>query len=152
MHPRAALVALLALAACREDPNALRNQGEACESCHRPNGKAPRSLFTVAGTVFRDAGGEPRETGAPGVAVVLTDAGGRRVELISNPAGNFYSREGLRFPVKVTLRVRPSGALREGPAGPCVHGDCNRCHAPATPSGGAGGRLVMPSAASRPAG
>jgi hypothetical protein len=152
MPRRAALVVLLALAACHEDPNALRNQGESCESCHRPSGKAPRSLFTVAGTVFRDAGGEPRETGAPGVAMVLTDAGGRRVELISNPAGNFYSREEVRFPVQVSLRVGPSGAGREGPAGPCAHGDCNRCHVHATPSGGARGRLVMPSAAPRPAG
>ena len=144
MPRRAALATLLALAACREDPNALRNQGEDCVSCHKPDGKAPRALFTVSGTIFRSAGGEPRETGARDVALTLTDASGRQLELKTNPGGNFYSREALRFPVRVALRTAPDGAPRLGPEGVCAHGDCNLCHSYEKPVAGARGRLVQP--------
>jgi len=140
MTPRTALLALASAAALasvgvlaaraarREDPNALRNQGEDCVSCHRAGGKAPRSLFTVSGTVFRDGTGEPRETGVGQVAVMLTDAAGRRVELVSNAGGNFWSKEELLFPVQVVLRTLPDGAPRLGPADRCEHGNCNQCH------------------------
>lgn len=142
-----ALVAVLALfvkTARREDPNALRNAGEDCVSCHRLGGKAPRSLFTVSGSVFRAAGGEPRESGAAGVAVELVDAADRRVELVSNAAGNFWSKEEVLFPVRVTLRTLPDGAPRQGPADACAHGNCNQCHSYEKPGVGARGRLVRP--------
>ncbi len=141
----AALAAALA-ASCtgREDPNALRNQGEDCLSCHRPGGKAPRSLFTVSGTVFRDAAGDPRETGAGGVAVVLTEAGGRRIELLTNAAGNFWTKEAVAFPVRAALRAQPAGAVREGPPVACAHGNCNACHSYEKPGLLARGRLVRP--------
>jgi hypothetical protein len=146
LAPLAALAAALALAGCggREDPNALRNQGEDCRSCHRPGGKAPRSLFTVSGTVFRSGDGEPRESGAAQVALVLTDASGRRLELVSNAAGNFWSREALRFPVQVALRTLPDGAPRQGPADRCGHGNCNECHSYEQPGARARGRLLRP--------
>lgn len=134
----------------REDPNALRNQGEDCLSCHKAGGKAPRSLFTVSGTVFRSASGEPREDGAAGVAVLLADAAGRQVTLTSNAAGNFWSKEDLRFPVRVTLTLPPDkvapggGAQRQGPADACRHGNCNQCHSYEKPGVGAKGRLVRP--------
>ncbi|MCM2333565.1 MAG: hypothetical protein NDI82_06425 [Anaeromyxobacteraceae bacterium] len=146
-----ALAAAIALAAAlgtacagREDPNALRNQGEDCLSCHKAGGKAPRSLFTVSGTVFRDAGGEPRETGAGAVAVVLTDAAGRKVELLSNAAGNFWTKEAVAFPARVALRAQPSGAVKEAPPGACAHGNCNACHSYERPGLLARGRLVRP--------
>jgi len=138
----AAVAVLAARAAGREDPNALRNQGEDCVSCHRAGGKAPRSLFTVSGTVFRSDTGEPRETGAGQVAVVLTDAAGRRIELVSNAGGNFWSREELLFPVQVALRTLPDGAPRLGPADRCEHGNCNQCHSYERPGVSARGRLV----------
>jgi len=138
-------VATLAVKAGRRDgPDALRNQGEDCVSCHRPGGKAPRTLFTVSGSVFRSASGEPRETGAAGVAVVLDDAAERRVELVTNAAGNFWSKEEVLFPVRVTLRALPGGAPRQGPADTCAHGNCNQCHADERPGVGARGRLVRP--------
>jgi mono/diheme cytochrome c family protein len=138
-------VAVLAVqAARREDPNALLNPGEDCVACHRAGGKAPRSLFTVSGTVFRSGAGEPRETGAAGVAVVLDDAAGRRVELLSNAAGNFWSREEVLFPVQVSLRGPPGGPVRQGPPDRCHHGNCNQCHAYERPGVGARGRLVRP--------
>lgn len=156
MKARTALAALLAAgamasaatlavkAARRDGPDALRNQGEDCVSCHRAGGKAPRSLFTVSGSVFRTAAGEPRETGAGGVAVVLDDAAGRTLELATNAAGNFWSKEEVLFPVRVTLRTLPGGASREGPAETCTHGNCNQCHAYERPGIAARGRLVRP--------
>ncbi len=145
-----ALAALGTSCSGREDPNALRNQGEDCLSCHKPGGKAPRSLFGVSGTVFRSASGEPREDGAAGVAVVLSDAAGRQVTLTSNAAGNFWSKEDLRYPVRVTLRRpsegAPGPALAEqhGQAATCTHGNCNQCHSYERPGVGAKGRLVRP--------
>jgi hypothetical protein len=144
MRRRAALAALLAAAACREDPNAVRNQGEDCFSCHRPGGKAPRTIFTVAGSVFRDGSGPPLETGAAEVAVVLTGADGGRLELVSNAGGNFTSRKEIAFPAQVELRTPAAGGARRGPAGACAHGNCNLCHSPEKPGGGARGRLVRP--------
>jgi hypothetical protein len=143
----AALVAvavLAARAAGRDGPDALRNQGEDCVSCHRVGGKAPRTLFTVSGTVFRTASGEPRETGADQVEVVLEDGAGRRIELTSNAAGNFWSKVEVLFPVQVTLRALPGGAPRQGPADRCSHGNCNQCHAYERPGVAARGRLVRP--------
>ena len=141
----APLAAALLLAACAgEDPNAFRNQGEDCASCHREGGKAPRTRFTVAGTVFRQAGGDPRESGAAEVALLLTAADGERLELRSNRGGNFHTRRALAFPVRVALRTLPEGALREGPPGACTHGSCNLCHSGERPSGGARGRLLRP--------
>jgi cytochrome c2 len=144
LAPLAALALALSGCAGREDPNALRNQGEDCLSCHKVGGKAPRSLFTVSGTVFRAADGEPRETGAGQVAVILTDAVGQRLELVSNAAGNFWSKAPLRFPVQVALRALPEGAPRQGPAGRCAHGNCNQCHSYEQPGVRARGRLVRP--------
>jgi hypothetical protein len=139
-----AVATLAARAARRDGPDALRNQGEDCVSCHRVGGKAPRSLFTVSGSVFRDASGEPRETGAAGVAVVLDDAAGRTVALATNAAGNFWSKEEVLFPVRVTLRSLPGGAPRQGPAETCAHGNCNQCHSYERPGVAARGRLVRP--------
>ena len=140
----AGIAGLVRAASGRIDPNALRNQGEACASCHKPDGKAPRALFTVGGTIFRSSDGEPRETGAGGVAIELIDAAGRRVALTSNAAGNFWSKDPVSFPVQVSVRTLPEGAPRVGPPGRCAHGDCNQCHAYEQPRGPAHGRLVRP--------
>jgi mono/diheme cytochrome c family protein len=139
-----AVAVLAARAAGRDGPDALRNPGEDCVSCHRMGGKAPRTLFTVSGTVFRSGSGEPRETGAGRVEVVLEDAAGRRVELTSNAAGNFWSKVEVLFPVQVSLRNLPDGAPRQGPADRCDHGNCNQCHSYERPGVQARGRLVRP--------
>lgn len=137
--------ACAALAACGgESPNAMRNQGEDCDSCHKPGGKAPRSLFTASGSVFRIRDGDPLETGAKEIAVTLTDSAGKVLELKTNAGGNFYTTKELAFPVTVALRTLPDGAVRQGPAGACAHGNCNLCHHVKTPTGGARGRLVRP--------
>lgn len=139
-----AVAVLVIKAAHVEDPNALRNPGEDCVSCHRLGGKAPRSLFTVSGSIFRADTGEPRETGAGGVELVLEDSAGRIVELVSNAAGNFWSKEEILFPVQVTVRARPGGPARRGPADRCAHGNCNQCHSYEKPGVEARGRLVSP--------
>jgi len=155
-HPRAPLLRLvlpavlaaglaLGLPACGgENPNAMRNQGEDCDGCHTPGGKAPRSLFTASGSVFRSRDGEPLESGAKEVALTLTDAGGRTLQLKTNSGGNFYTDKALAYPVRVALQTLPDGAVRQGPAGTCSHGNCNLCHHPKQPTGGARGRLVKP--------
>lgn len=140
----AVLAGVTALAARREGPDALRNQGEDCVSCHREGGKAPRTLFTISGSVFRAAAGEPRETGAAEVELLLTDASGRRITLRTNSGGNFYSRQEVLFPVQVALRTLPVGVPRQGPIDTCQHGNCNQCHAYERPGVGARGRLVRP--------
>lgn len=147
VRPARALTLCLALLlpACGgENPNAARNQGEDCDSCHRPGGKAPRSRFTASGSVFRSAAGDPLETGAGGIALTLTGPAGQRLELRTNSGGNFYTTKEVAFPVRVALRTLPDGPVREGPAGTCTHGSCNLCHHPKTPTGGATGRLVRP--------
>lgn len=144
-RPRLTLLALaLAAAGCVEDPNALRNQGEDCVSCHRPGGKAPRTIFTISGTVFRSADGPPLESGAAQVALRLTGADGQVLELASNAGGNFTSKKEVRFPVQARLTTLPGGPAREGPPGTCTHGNCNLCHSHEKPTGGARGRLVKP--------
>jgi putative hemolysin len=139
------VAASLVAAACGgENPNATRNQGEDCDSCHKPGGKAPRSLFTASGSVFRSRDGEPLESGAKEIALTLTDATGRALELKTNSGGNFHTTKELAFPVRVALRTLPDGAVRQGPEGVCAHGNCNLCHHPKQPTGGARGRLVRP--------
>jgi hypothetical protein len=139
-----AVAVLVVKAAHVEDPNALRNPGEDCVSCHRLGGKAPRSLFTASGSIFRAGSGEPRETGAAGVELSLEDSAGRTVELVSNAAGNFWSKEELLYPVQVTVRARPGAPARRGPADRCAHGNCNQCHSYERPGAEARGRLVSP--------
>jgi len=135
----------LTLAACGgESPNAMRNQGEDCDGCHKPGGKAPRSLFTASGSIFRSRDGEPLESGAKEIALTLTDRAGKTLELKTNAGGNFYTSKELAYPVKVALRTLPDGAIRQGPEGVCAHGNCNLCHHVKTPTGGARGRLVRP--------
>ncbi len=141
-----AALAATALTACSggENPNAMRNQGEDCDSCHKPGGKAPRSIFTASGSVFRSRDGEPLESGAKEVALTLADAAGKTLQLKTNSGGNFYTDKPVAFPVRVTLKQLPDGPERQGPAGACAHGNCNLCHHARAPSGGARSRLVKP--------
>ena len=145
MRPRAALLlAAVPLLAC-SDPNdarALRNLGEECVSCHKPGAKAERWPFTAGGTVYRTAGDDPAP-GLEGVAVTLTDADGRIVALVSNRAGNFWTKERLRFPVAARLQRAGAERASEVAAGPCRDGTCNGCHT-RPPQGGARGRLFAP--------
>jgi len=148
-HPSVRRSALLlvpfAVAACRadpDDPKALRNMGEDCLSCHRKGAKASDWRFTVGGTIYRTHD-DGASAGLAGVRVVLIDARGRVVRLVSNRAGNFFTYEELAFPVAVELRREASERAAGVRPGPCGSGSCNECHA-LSPRGGARGRLYAP--------
>jgi hypothetical protein len=89
----------------------LMRPGENCLSCH---------TFSLAGTVF-DASG----AAAANVSVSVTDAGGAKLTLTSNAAGNFYATQPVAFPATVWLQ---KGALGGGMTAPA--GSCNACHTP----------------------
>lgn len=144
MLRRAALLAAAAALGC-SDPNqteALRNLGDDCLSCHKPGGKAQKSLFTLGGTVYRTASDDP-VPGLAGVRLALTGADGRRLELATNEKGNFWSKEKVAFPVAVEVWREGVDARRGVGPGPCAHGACNDCHA-RPPKGGAPGRIYAP--------
>ncbi len=143
MRPITAAAAALLAAGCVESPDALRNAGEDCGSCHRAGGKAPEHPFTAAGSVFATPDGPPARAGARGVVVALRDAGGREVRLETNSAGNFATERALRFPVAATIEDPATGRRTVGPVGRCTAGSCDLCHAP-VPAGGARGRLLSP--------
>ena len=105
-------VAILCAAGCGggapegTEARALMAAGQDCIKCHG---------FSVAGTVFTDAGAAD-----PAVAVVI---GG--VTLTSNAAGNFFSTTPIEFPA--TPEVRSGGSVRRMPR-VAPSGACNSCH------------------------
>jgi hypothetical protein len=108
--------------------------------CHFPDGRTPPPDWGAGGTVFHrfDA---PAEQGIAGVTVILRDASGLEVQLMTNAAGNFYTPEPLKGPIDVTLERE--GRTIKMPM-PAPAGSCNFCHAqPAIPDGPAG-RIYAP--------
>jgi hypothetical protein len=114
---RVALLALAGLAACSMEEGPMMSPGDDCLDCH--SGGEARA-WTVAGTM-----------GHQGSVVSITDANGWSFTLRSNKVGNFYTAEGVRFP----LRVSVDGATMTGPV---TDGSCNRCHGNGPGSGGGG--------------
>jgi len=100
--------------------------GTDCLACHRAGGSA-RTLFSVAGTVFRDAA---CPEGVAGVVVEISDTGGKRIDLTSNEVGNFFSDQPLTPPLRIVVHDDASERrmLLMAP-----HGSCNQssCHAQA---------------------
>jgi hypothetical protein len=135
IRPLAALALGALCQACSiPDDGPMMAPGEDCIRCHGDGGgddeDGPR--WTVAGTVYAsetaDAG-----SGLRGASIWIQDSNGKSFTLRSNNAGNFYTAESLRFPIRVVL----GDELRHGLAGevdpdrPVLqHGSCNRCHAP----------------------
>ncbi len=64
------------------------NTGEDCGICHRPQGRAAKYVFTVAGTFYEDRAA--RKTVASG-EVMLQDIDGKVISMTSNGAGNFWT-------------------------------------------------------------
>ncbi|MEZ4238541.1 MAG: hypothetical protein R3F59_20780 [Myxococcota bacterium] len=150
-------VALLGLAACVEGPNGVPSNldscssgtmwnggegstmrpGDDCIACHA-RGEGPD--YTVAGTVMGASDDQTNCDGADGVTVRITDANGAVTELVTNGAGNFYTRDHIATPYTVELE-------RDGATSQMVSAqtetDCMVCH---TQDGanGAPGRIVAP--------
>jgi hypothetical protein len=150
-------VAAMLSAACVPEDGPLMSPGEDCLECHgggREGGgddgdgalhvwersslddDGPR--WSAAGTVFRSRTSGTGD-GVRGARVHLTDANGRELTLHSNQAGNFYTAERLRFPLRASIEV--GGVTKE--MEPFVeYGGCNDCHA-LPPQDDAPGRLAV---------
>ena len=62
--------------------------GEDCGICHSALGKANNSIFTMAGTIYKDrAGREP----LVGAEIILQDVEGNVISMTSNDSGNFFT-------------------------------------------------------------
>lgn len=112
--------------------------GSDCLACHVQGGSAGNEPFTAAGTVF----GSPTaalDQGVEGVEVLLSDAPGKTVTLVTNSVGNFYTQEPLVFPIRAKLRRGDSVAAMPFPI---ANGGCASCHT-VPPAGGAPGRLYL---------
>lgn len=127
---------LLGVAACQPHESPIMEPGEDCVSCHFDT----KLQWTVAGTVYGQPLAEAHE-GVEGARIHLTDAEGRELTLRSNSAGNFYSREELKFPLRVEVE---RDGVRVGMERDAPHGSCNLCHS-LTPLDGAPGRVTAPS-------
>lgn len=113
--------------------------GEDCLSCHSAGGEAAHKPWSAAGTVFRAADSHADE-GVMGATVLLTDARGRRLELVTNASGNFYTAEALELPYRV--EVHWQGRTLAMPE-EVTSGSCALCHTQ-TGLGGASGRVRVP--------
>ncbi len=130
---RAAAIAV-ALSACVPDNGPLMRPGEDCMACHGGVGSLPpgervrhAKAWTVAGTVFDAA---DANLGAEGAQVQITDASGWSFSLRANLAGNFYTREGVQFPLRACVERNRVTTCQQSPV---TSGTCNSCHAVAPP-------------------
>ncbi len=136
----------LAIVACTPENGPLMRPGDDCLRCHggSPGGSAGQEVrhatpWSLAGTVY-PAVDANANAGIEGVDVQVTDAKGFAFTLHSNQVGNFYSAEGVTFPLRVCVSREGRVQCMEGPA---PHGACNYCHA-VPPLGQATGRIAAP--------
>jgi hypothetical protein len=97
------------------------NPGQNCLECH--NGQAAGApVFTLAGTVFKDAAGTIPKTHA---TVVVYDGDGTVVRLPTATNGNFYTQAALTPPYFTAVSQCPNTVPMNQNF---VDGDCNSCH------------------------
>jgi hypothetical protein len=96
------LAFLLAAAGFIHEQNPQMRPGEDCMRCHGGGEEDDAPAWTAAGTVYADPEAAAGD-GIQGAVVRLTDANGRKISLETNGAGNFYTRESLKFPVSVEV-------------------------------------------------
>ncbi len=122
--------------------NPTMNPGIDCLLCHGPNEPASYKPWSIAGTVY----GSPdalEDAGQPNVEVIVTDANGSQLTLVSNAAGNFYTEEAVAFPLQGLMVQNKRHRMQMNVSPPCplclpnqastslVNGlsGCNSCHA-----------------------
>jgi hypothetical protein len=120
----------------------LMEPGGTCISCHS---SYDGPSFTIAGTVMNALHDDTNCAGVPDVTVAITGADGMRVELASNPNGNFRLDRWpgtMLFPY--TAEISRGGVTSKmlSPRQPGEN-DCNACHA-AAGRNAAPGRIVAP--------
>jgi hypothetical protein len=107
-------------------PNGEHNPGQACldSGCHGGNGGGPR--FSLGGTLYSSVGG-----GAviPGATIHVIDGNGTDITLTSASNGNFYTQQGIAFPVTVRASSCPNTSAMAGQVDQAA-GNCNSsgCH------------------------
>lgn len=122
--------------ACEEPaltvPNGNHNAGLDCLTCHDGN-TLGAPTWTIAGTLYDSAAGTNPVSAA---TILVTDANGVELKLITADNGNFYTSEPVTFPLTVGASKCPDTKFMTGT--PQV-GACNSCH-----TGGAIGRIHLP--------
>jgi hypothetical protein len=108
-------LALLLVGSCIPQDGPMMAPFEDCLSCHASGGGA--RTWTAAGTWLE------------GSRITIVDSHGKTISLRGNQAGNFYTAEGLAFPITISV----DGALMAtstAPTTPFVstYGGCNMCH------------------------
>jgi hypothetical protein len=96
-RPAALAVAALLATGCIPENGPMMEPGHDCLECHGGGGGEDDAVaWTVAGTV-----------GDQGSKVWIQDATGRSFTLNVNQAGNFYTREPVTFPIRVSVDGEP---------------------------------------------
>lgn len=106
----AAAMALVLASGCVAGEGPLMAPHQDCLGCHT-GGDARR--WTVAGTWRR------------GAKVDVVDSNGKSVTMTGNKVGNFYTAEGLRFPIRVWV---DGVQMRQLNGKDLDRGSCNLCH------------------------
>ncbi len=120
--------------------NPLMHPGFDCIACHA-KGEGPR--FLVAGTVYTNLDEKDDYFGVEGATVQLVDAKGKKAELATNLAGNFFLNArsaSLVAPFSVKVLV---GKAERAMGSQAPSGDCASCHT-AKGQNGAPGRIMAP--------
>jgi hypothetical protein len=112
---RLASAVVLLLGSCVPQEGPMMSPFQDCLSCHGSGGEGP--TWTAAGTW------------AKGAKITIVDSQGKSVSLRGNNAGNFYTAEGLAFPISVSV----NGVLMAASTTPTTplhstYGGCNACH------------------------
>lgn len=121
------------LGGCQNGNSPLMRPGADCLVCHTGD-DAPK--WNVAGTVY-GAPNAAATAGIQGVTVHVTDTNGRKLDLTTNSAGNFYTAEDMQPPFTVALE-KDGAKIASTSSQPS--GACNSCHG-SVPLNGAAGRL-----------
>jgi hypothetical protein len=96
--------------------------------------------FTAAGTVFTSPTSTCEVGHAPGVQVEILDSSGRTaLTMVTNSAGNFYTRTPLPSPY--TARITAPGGTMQTMLLPQTIGSCAHCHR-SPPANAAPGRIA----------
>lgn len=141
----AALAAALAAAGgCADiagfDNNPQMRPGQDCLACHSATGLASGLNFTLGGTIY-PAAYAGTEGGLGSAEIDVVDHDNRKLALLSNGAGNFYSAEPIVFPITVSVKV---GQQRFTMQSYPPNGHCNACHSLQTNPDGTVQTVLLP--------
>lgn len=115
----------------------LMNPGQDCILCHADN-EGPD--YTAAGTVMEDYDVADNCFGVSGITVRITDADGAVLELLTNNAGNFFTREAIATPYNAEVEL---DGVVSAMATAQEDTDCMSCHL-SVGLNGAPGRIKVP--------